>query len=341
MKFAIGYYDHDELLRPFDYALNEFGNHIQEVYFPWPSMATCRTTAWEGFAFEKLIYALTIAANSGIKLDMLFNANCYGGRAISKELESKVCASVEDELARVGKLHSVTTTSFAVAHIVKKYFPGLKVRASINMQLRDEKCVPPLLELFDEFYLPRELNYDFEAIKRWKEILGNKSLYFLANSGCMAWCAGQIFHDNLVAHEADVSQTRNIDGFMPYICWSWYKNNPSTILQNSTWIRPEDIGAYEPYFDMAKLATRINSRPYRVIKAYINGSFCGNTLNLMEPDHSAILGAGMIDNTAFPDDWLKQKSTGALNCTKIFSNVYLNMDKDYQSNQMKDSEHEH
>lgn len=324
MKYAVGYYAQDELERPFLYGLNKFRDKIVEVYFPWPSMHTCRSMEWNGYAFDNLLESLSFAAENDIRLDLLMNANCYGGSAISKELEQNVVCTVEDILLRVGKLDSVTTTSPAIAHIMKKHFFGIKVRASVNMQLRNEECLQPLIGKFDEFYLPRELNYDFIAIRRWKEILGKHPLYLLANSGCMAWCPGQIFHDNMVAHEDEIARTRNIEGFMPYVCWTWYKSHPENVLKKSTWIRPEDIHFYDHEFSMAKLATRINPKPYRVLKAYCAEHFGGNILNIMEPDHSSVIGKGMLDNTAFPNNFFELKSTGMLNdLEETFSKIFL------------------
>ena len=302
MRYAVGYFDHDERERSFVDTLECFQGHLAEVYFPWPGMGTCRTAPQGPYAFERMTEALSVAKEMGISLDLLINANCYGGRAISKALEKTIVQSVEDVYRRAGGLDVVTTTSLAAAHVVKKHFQSLRVRASINMQLRHERAFEPLLELFDEFYLPREFNHDFEAIDRIKGFLGEKKLFALANSGCMPWCPGQIFHDNLVAHEEEVSQTRNMEGFVPYVCWEYYRKQPHMLMQG-TWIRPEDMARYESRFSMMKLATRINERPFRVIKAYVEGCFRGNLLNLMEPDHSAVLNGAVLDNAAFPKDW--------------------------------------
>ena len=125
----------------------------------------------------------------------------------------------------------------------------------------------------------------------------------------MPWCPGQIFHDNLVAHEDEVANTRNIEGFMPYVCWSYLKEHPEKILEG-TWIRPEDIQYYEKEFPLIKLATRINARPFSVIQAYVNRSYKGSTLNLLEPDHSALLGNVDLKNKAFPDDWFFRRRDG-------------------------------
>lgn len=288
MKYTIGYYEYDEYERPFEAVLEAFGEDIGEVYFPWMSISTCRTSPKGMEAAFRMIEALRFAQQKGIQLDLLCNANCYGGRALSKEFEKRLLGTV-DELYSLGiPVEVVTTTSLAVAHMIHKHFKGIRVRASVNMRLGEEKALRPLLPLFDEFYLQREYNHDFNRIAELKKVLEGRPLLLLANSGCMPWCPGQIFHDNLVAHEEEISNTRNIEGFMPYICWSYYREHLEEIW-DGTWIRPEDIHYYEDEFSLIKLATRIHARPFSVVESYVKRSYSGSVLRLLEPDHSALL----------------------------------------------------
>ncbi len=321
MKYAIGYFEQDEFERPFTRALQDFQEWIGEVYFPWPTITTCRSTLTGRQVQEKLVEALHFAHSLGIPLNLLCNANCYGGRALSKAFEKTLLDTIEEITHCIGSVYAVTTTSLSAAHIIKKYFPKIQTRASVNMRLGTPEAARPLFPYFDGFYLPREFNYDFAAIQEWKNVLGARPLYLLANSGCMPWCPGQTFHDNLVAHEEEISQTRNIEGFMPYVCWSYYPQNPHLLL-NGTWIRPEDISHYEKEFSLIKLATRIHKRPYSVIKAYARRSFHGNVLNLLEPDHTALLKGAMLDNTRFPKDWFQLKKDNLLDFRKTYNAVF-------------------
>ena len=322
MKFAVGYYQQDEMERPFLYTLETLGSRIAEIYFPWPGVASGRTAVWSVEDIGNLIDSLIYARENGIGLDLLFNANCYGDNAISKALENTVIRTVQDISAQAGGLDTITTTSPAVAHIVKAHFPRIRVRASINMQIRSPESCLPLFGLFDEFYLPKECNYSPAAINAWKEALGDHPLYMLANSGCMPYCPGQIFHDNMVAHEAGIAEKQNMTGWVPYVCWNWYQKHPEKMI-GGTWVRPEDISAYEKWFSVVKLATRINRHPFRVVSAYAQGGFHGNILNLMEPDHSSILRDAWLDNTAFPSDWLQSRWDGKDPDAGTFEKVYL------------------
>ena len=162
----------------------------------------------------------------GVKLDLLFNGNCYGEYAISEKLANTV-VSVIEYLESVGcGVDIVTTASPAIAHTVKKHFPTIDVRASVNMRIGTVKGMEYVSDLFDSFHVQREYNRDLsrlKLLKEWADTAGKK-LIMLANSGCFVNCSGQSFHDNLVAHESEICEVKNLDDFTPYVCWQALKN---------------------------------------------------------------------------------------------------------------------
>ena len=68
---------------------------------------------------------------------------------------------------------------------------------------------------------------------------------------------------------------------------------------------PQDIALYDDWFPVVKLATRTNALPERVVSAYLSGRHAGNTLDLLEPNHSGVLYPYIIDNQRFPADFGK------------------------------------
>jgi hypothetical protein len=173
-----------------------------------------------------------------------------------------------------------------------------------------------LSDLFDSFHVQREYNRDIKRLKElkaWADENG-KRLIMLANSGCFRECSGQSFHDNLVAHESEICEVKNLDDFLPYVCWRTLKSNDNWhMLLENTWIRPEDIHNYEGLFDTVKLATRMHSLPGMVIDAYCNERFYGNTLDLFEPGFGRAIAPYVIDNQKFPSDWF----TKTTSCDKM------------------------
>jgi collagenase-like PrtC family protease len=255
----------------------------------------------------------------GVKLDILFNANCYGAESTSNKLANKVLSIIDYLNEKIDGVEIATTTSPAIAHVIKTNFPDIEVRASVNMKIGTVKGMQYVSDLFDSFHIQREFNRDLERIKElkaWADA-NEKRLIMLANSGCMAHCSGQIFHDNLVAHESEIVEQKNIPDWNFHACWRYLKNkeNWSSVLQN-TWVRPEDLHNYEPFFDVAKLATRMHSNPAMVIRAYATGKYNGNLLDLFEPGFGPAFFPWMINNSDFPSDWFETTSRCDKKCFK-------------------------
>ena len=323
MKYAIGY-QQPENGEPFSNIVADYREHIAEVYFPWPNLASGRAAlgstlgAVDWGAQRELEENLRAIRDMGVRLDILFNANCYGASGISVALNNQVC-SIIDYLGNLGLLPDVaTTTSPFVATAIKKNFPEVETRASVNMRIDSTLAMGYLADIFDSYHIRRDLQRDLKTValfSDWCKANG-KTLCMLANSGCLRHCPAQSFHDNLVAHDAEIDQTKNVKGYMPHLCWKLYQNkeNYEEILRCS-WIRPEDIFRYEPYFKMVKLATRQHSHPRMVLGAYISGHYEGNLLDLLEPGFSTIFRPYAIDNTRFPDDWHTIATSCAANCT--------------------------
>lgn len=322
MKFIIGY-QQPENGEEFLDIVNDYREHIAEVYFAWPGTASGRAALGnkrgliDWTAQDSLTEDIYNLKKTGIKLDLLFNANCYGGRAASESLQNEVISIIDYINSICGNTDIVTTTSLAVARTVKRNFPETEVRASVNMRIGTIQAMEHLSGLFDSFYVQRDyqrnLEYD-RKMKKWCDDNGKK-LFALVNSGCLLFCPGQTFHDNMVAHDCEIDEMKNIPDWTPHVCWNRYrdKENYRYLLQSS-WIRPEDLHHYENIFPVVKLATRQHSNPRMVIGAYTGQSFTGNLLDLLEPGFSPLLAPNYIDNTKFPDDWFDKTSKCKNNC---------------------------
>ena len=292
MKFSVGY----QLCAEKDFldSIIAYKEHIDEVYFSFGDVPNGRNSQikragmlpWEAQAVQ--LEDLKRLSAEGIELNLLFNANCYGADSQSRAFFTKIGDTVDFIRGAFG-LKSVTTTSPLIAKFIKNNFENLHVRASVNMEIGTTLGMQYIAEYFDSYYMKRELNRDFDAIKKlygWCEANG-KELYLLANSGCLNYCSVHNFHDNLVAHENEISKRDNAYNFGG-ICKEFLKKeeNYIALIENTNFIRPEDIYMYEPYFKAAKLATRINPRPIRVLESYIRGTYRGDILELLEPAHN-------------------------------------------------------
>jgi hypothetical protein len=302
MKFSVGY-----RVQSSDVLVDEIikrKDDIYEVYCSWGAFPSGRNdqtrsqglTPWE--AQSKQIQDLDRLAKSGLKLNLLFNANCYGEKAQSRALFNEIGETLD--YASKFNLTSVTTTSPLIAKFVKQNFERIDVRASVNMKIGTVHGLDYVKEYFDSFYVQREKNRDFTALKqlrKWCDDNG-KEMYLLANSGCLNDCSFHTFHDNLVAHEKEISKMDNgyvfESGCKKYLS---KEENREWLLSGTSYIRPEDVYLYEGLVPSMKLATRVHNNPVKILRAYIdNAKYVGNLLELLEPDHSGTIYPYVLEN---------------------------------------------
>jgi collagenase-like PrtC family protease len=321
MELAVGYPVIEDDDQSFVDVVRAFRDHIAEVYFAWPGDPSGRSAFGlahgivDPTAQERLESDLRAFRTMGVKLDLLLNANCYGPAAASPRLADHAISVVERLCSETG-IDVVTTTSPFIAAALKERFPGLILRASVNMRIGGAQGMSYLADVFDSFYLLRDYNRDFERIGEMREWCdrNGKDLCILANSGCLSFCSGQTFHDNLVAHEHQLIEPVSRDVL---VCRRFLadKKNWVALLQ-ATWIRPEDLHHYAGHFSIAKLATRMHSNPGRVIEAYAAGRFAGNLLDLLEPGYGDVLDGYILDNTKFPQDWHERITSCQRGCER-------------------------
>jgi len=337
IRYSVGY----QLIEDgkiFSEIVRDFRKSIDEVYFAWVNFPSGRAPLanksgyinWE--AQKQIEYELQQIKRLGIKLNLLLNASCWGDLSLSKSLSNTVVSLIDYLGEQIG-IDSITTFSPAIAYVVKKNFPEIEIKASVNMRIGTTRAMEQLSDLFDSFVMQREYNRNMQRIgelKDWCEKNG-KRLTLLANSGCINFCPVQIFHDNVIAHEKEILTKENLTEEIPGNCWSYYrkKENWKMLLCFHSWIRPEDIHYYKNFFKTMKLATRMSQQPERIIRAYCEGKFEGNLLDLFEPSHSALLFPFILKNSKFPGDWFrktlecKKDCSECSFCEKVFDEVLI------------------
>ena len=309
IRFSVGYQ-----LRRDDGWMKTIIRHaskVHEVFFSPVGVANGRTGVPlpDGkFTTEeqqvKLRSDLCLLRDAQIPLNILYNASCYG-----KDLQSRVFFDrvVEQINFYMGEydLRSVTTASPLIAAVVKKNFPMLLTRASINMGVSSILGMDYVSDIFDGFYIKQELNRNIPEILKMKDWCdrNDKQLFVLVNSGCLNDCAIHSFHNNQAAHSDELLF---VDKRYPLQGCRHYLSRPEkliSVLRDANWIRPEDLHLYDGLFTAFKLATRINRNPERVLEAYVSEQYSGSILDLMEPNHEFVMRGRKLDNTLFPRDF--------------------------------------
>lgn len=320
MLFSIGYQiDEKQVLVPEIINRKAF---VREVYFSFGDFANGRNritddrwlTALD--AQQRQSEDLQKLHAAGIALNLLLNGNCYGADSLSRAFFNRVGDTV-DYLIRNYEISSVTTASPVIADFLRRNFPELELRFSVNMGIGEPHALSYIEDLFDSFYLKREYNRNLPAIRRarqWCDEHGKK-MFMLANSGCLNDCPIRNFHDNLVAHEDEIMARDNALMFKS-VCKEYLKDEShrGAFLRHTNFVRPEDIHLYEGLFDGAKLATRVNRNPVQILRAYTDGTYIGNLAELLEPDHAAVLYPYVIENKMLPADFGEQVMTCNKDC---------------------------
>lgn len=317
MKFSIGY-QRIRYGESFPDLIRDYCSSVGEVYFSYPGIASGRPESGSlPDQIEQTERELAAIRHMGISLDLLINGNCYGRYAISEKFEREILTTI-DRLGKNDLMPEVitTTTPFAAA-AVKKYFPDIQVRASVNMRIDSVTAIEYLAPRFDSFYIRCDLQRDLETVQlfstRCKEY--GKKLGMLVNSGCLRNCPYQTFHDNLVSHDDEIREIRNVRDFNPCLCLerSQDKDHAADFLRAS-WIRPEDVKKYAPYVDFMKLATRNSTSVRTILDAYCSGSFDGNMFDLTEPCFTGVYAPKILDNKLLDGEELP--GLCASNCTR-------------------------
>lgn len=322
MKFAVGYQACPTA--EFIERILAYKERVYEVYFSFGDMPNGRHRQTESETYLpheitlRQLSDLSMLAEGGIPLNLLFNAACYGKDTASRAFFNKIGNTV-DYLASHLPLRSVTTTSPLIAKFIKENFSSLSVRASVNMEIGTPEGMDYLADRFDSFYVKRELNRNFAALRRLKAYAdeNGKELFMLANSGCFNYCSSHIFHDNMVAHESDIMAMDNAYDYRG-TCWEYLKREGKqhALVQNTNYVRPEDMHLYEGLVTAAKLATRVNRSPIRVLDAYMNGKHLGSVCDLLEPNHSGAVYPYLLDNGLFPKDFAERVGSCDKQCEK-------------------------
>lgn len=338
MLFSVGYQ-----LREDDLFLNavlDNKEHISELYFPWDDFPNGRSILsgseiYKYDAIKKIDSDFVKIKASGIKFNLLLNANCYGADAQSRKFFLKVGDAVDYLTERYG-LSAVTTTSPLIAKFLKQNFSCIDVRASVNMGIEGTDAMDYISDRFDSFYLKREYNRDMKRLKEIKAWCdkNSKRLYGLCNSGCLNFCSAHTFHDNLVAHENEIAAMDNAYDFEGQ-CFTYLsrEDKKREFLRITNFIRPEDVQMYEGLFDGMKLATRVNRNPARIINSYVKGSYSGAVTELLEPDHSRMFYPYVIENKKIPNDFALKRATCDNNCeacgycSQVFEKALTSLDE--------------
>jgi len=214
---------------------------------------------------------------------------------------------------------TVTTTSPYLARIIKRFRPGIGIRAPFGMRLDHLIALEYLADCYDSFFAGGDVQRDLSTLRRFRAwcMEHGKQLCLLANSGCLRNCPWRTFHSTLESHgPAAARRDCAALGFNPVLCEKMFDESRLAEFLRGSWIRPEDIAGYGRYADTVALATAGSPDPAAIVGAYAAGRFDGDLFQLLVPGFHDRPHPVLLENSAFPDDWAESGVAGkcAVNC---------------------------
>ena len=338
-KFAIGHFLGTDQFE-FQKVAGRYLDCIQEVYFAWPDLKNARRMLVVSDTEQlknKIVADMLWARSNGISLDLLINALCYGEEAFTAEQHARVIGTLADMDRRGILPETVTVVSPYLAQIIKREFPKIDIRASVNMRVDSITAMEYMAPMFDSFYIRRDLQRDLPTLRmfrKWTRDHGRK-LCMLVNSSCLRNCPFHFFHETIISHmklkESRIAEETKRTGLHSAQCIHVYSKKHYEEILRSSWIRPEDLHFYEDEVDVVKLSTRAVPDPERIIRAYCERSYDGNLLRLLDPAYAFFFRPYILDNKRFPADWVTSGIGGKCanscthcgRCTEVLSKIMV------------------
>lgn len=228
--------------------------------------------------------------NSDLEFNYLFNPMCLGNRDIDKKEQNKIIEFI-DELVGIG-VDAVTLNSPYMLRLVRNRYPDLKITIGAYAVIYSIQQIEYFRQMgANEVTLHHKVNRDFKLLKSMLKHFAGKdiNLRLIGNNVCLKDCPFQISHGNEQSHVSS-SGDKKLFFDIDLISCTYRKIHDVTKIISSEWIRPEDVHIYDRLCDECsndslsiKLVERTKVTDFlkNVVKAYLNESYDGNLLDLL------------------------------------------------------------
>jgi hypothetical protein len=240
-----------------------------------------------------------------------------GGKQL-QALISKLELLLESDLLD-GLIFADSYMLTALADAAPSLVAAIEAIPSVNFQIDKIEKLAALVELIqiNGFKIPRKitldrnLNRDLSGLTTLKAAISTRwpkmAVELLANEGCLTHCPFRATHEALISMAnctSKGSDTRMLNDNLA--CVRWLTNSPFRIL-SSPFIRPEDMHFYAEKTDVIKLCGRTLGPKFleQTISAYLEGSFHGNLLSLLDASQW-MADIWSLPNQSLPRDFLEK-----------------------------------
>jgi collagenase-like PrtC family protease len=249
-------------------VLSQVGDKIYEVFIAAPPNVSQTGRVIPFLATRKSIAQVRkITKYHGVKLNVLLNAVCYGGKEFTPKFSQKMIDFLKflEEI----KVDSVTLGNSHLIELFLQHRNNLKVCVSTFVHVDNPLKARAFEKMgVDRIIIRQSLSHDFRLLKRFRNYV-NLDFEIFANNRCIyaGQCPHHPAHANYHAHDKDLSPEQYKKWVDPYAAFC-NKERRNNLLQQimAPLVRPEDIHLYEEMgFELFKLALRQDSAE-RIIK---------------------------------------------------------------------------
>lgn len=220
------------------------------------------------------------AHSRGVKMEIVLNSSCMGGRQLTPE-GYRLNRWYLERLADVG-VDSVVVADPYLVEMARDL--DFKVVVSVLAFVDSPQKAVFFEELgADSIVIDSNVNRHFDVLTAIRDSV-DCELKILVNEGCLYRCPFRYAHFNFFSHAFGPQPRPNVlDDYYYYKCLSLRVNHPELILK-SPWIRPEDLKEYLAITDVFKIGGRTHFINWTLncLNAYHQESYQGNLMDLLD-----------------------------------------------------------
>lgn len=240
-----------------------------------------------GFSLEDIGGYVAKCKEAGIEFNYLINPMCMGQRETDPDTAFELRKIIHN-------IYDMGVRQFTVnSPILAKYFKDTFKDVWVTLGLYAYPTTLQQVNLWvnwgvDEITLDHSFNRNFPLLEKLLTMYKDSGVSFrlIANNLCVKDCILRLSHGNFVSHSSNQGMVMD---YCLANCTRTKVENPSLFI-SSDWIRPEDVHYYEELCEKTgnhnfsiKLVDRTKSNDFikRVITAYLNESYDGNLLDIV------------------------------------------------------------
>lgn len=267
--------------------LKEEASNIHEVFMAGSSdyIPTGRQALGESFS-ETIEETTRLVHKDGLRMDVVMNASCMGGRHLTDEGLHRYMSYLEI-LARAG-VDAVTLADPYLIEVASRNFSFDVIVSCISFVDSPEKAIFYEELGADGITVDTSINRDFHVLEAIRDAV-SCDIRVLVNEGCLYKCPFRYFDFNVVSHTSGPPPVPKISfNYYQRKCRSLRVKKPWLVMK-ANWVRPEDLKAYEEIgIDTFKISGRNQPVNWVIetIKTYKSRDFSGNLIDLLDYSRS-------------------------------------------------------